>query len=53
LPAGLTDVIEIDEHFGLDPYNQYWFSTTEATIETEQHHVEGIVSKMDDYRMAK
>ena len=24
-------------------------STTEATIEAEQHHVEGVVSNMDDY----
>ena len=23
------------------PYQQFWFSTTEATIEATQHHVEG------------
>lgn len=50
LPAGLTDIFEIHDYFGLDPYKQYWFSTTDATIEAAQHHVEGIVSNMDDYR---
>ena len=49
LPTELTDVFEIHDYFGLDPYKQYWFSTTEATIEAEQHHIEGIVSDMDDY----
>ena len=49
LPANLTDIFDIHEYFGLDPYKQYWFSTTEATIEAAQHHVEGIVSNMDDY----
>lgn len=49
LPAGLDDVFEISEYFGLDPYKQFWFSTTESTIEAVQHHVEGVVSNMDDY----
>ena len=49
LEANLTDIFDIHEYFGLDPYKQYWFSTTEATIEAEQHHVEGVVSNMDDY----
>ncbi len=49
LPAELTDIFDIHEYFGLDPYKQYWFSTTDATIEAEQHHVEGIVSSMGDY----
>ena len=49
LPAELTGIFEIHEYFGLDPYKQYWFSTTDATIEAEQHHVEGIVSDMGDY----
>jgi len=49
LPAELTDIFDIHEYFELDPYKQYWFSTTDATIEAEQHHVEGIVSNMDDY----
>jgi hypothetical protein len=52
LPAGLkfSQVFEISQHFGLDPYQQYWFSTTDPTIEATQHHVEGIVTNMDDYR---
>ncbi len=52
LPANLkyTQVFEIARHFGLDPYQQYWFSTTDPTIEATQHHVEGIVANMDDYR---
>ena len=33
----------------LDPYQQFWFSTTDNTIDAVQHHVEGIVSNMDDY----
>ena len=49
LPRQLTDVFEIHDHFGLDPYKQFWFSTTEATIEAEQHHVEGVISDLDDY----
>ena len=49
LPAALTDVFDIAQYFGLDPYQQFWFSTTDPTIEAVQHHVEGIVSNMDDY----
>ncbi len=49
LPAGMTDIFEIHEYLGLDPYKQFWFSTTDSTIEAEQHHVEGIISNMDDY----
>ena len=51
LPATLqfSQVFEISQYFGLDPYLQFWFSTTEATIDATQHHVEGIVSNMDDY----
>ncbi|MCX6903315.1 MAG: hypothetical protein NTW03_07525 [Verrucomicrobia bacterium] len=51
LPRDLrfSQVIEIAEYFKLDPYQQFWFSTTDATIEATQHHVEGIVSNMDDY----
>jgi len=44
-----SQVIEIAEYFGLDPYQQFWFSTTDPTIEATQHHVEGIVANMDDY----
>ena len=47
---GFSQVFEIAEYFGLDPYQQFWFSTTEATIEATQHHVEGIVANPDDYR---
>jgi hypothetical protein len=44
-----SQVFDIAQYFGLDPYQQFWFSTTDATIEAVQHHVEGIVSNMDDY----
>ncbi len=44
-----SQVFDIAQHFGLDPYQQFWFSTTDPTIEAKQHHVEGIVSNMDDY----
>ena len=51
LPRDLkfSQVFEIAQYFGLDPYQQYWFSTTDATIEATQHHVEAMVSTMDDY----
>jgi hypothetical protein len=52
LPGELSfsQVFDIAQHFGLDPYQQFWFSTTDPTIEATQHHVEGIVANMDDYR---
>ncbi|MCX6899516.1 MAG: hypothetical protein NT105_12535 [Verrucomicrobia bacterium] len=55
LPKSLasSQVFEIAQYFGLDPYQQFWFSTTEATIEATQHHVEGIVANMDDYQRVK
>ena len=55
LPRKLTfdRVFEIARWFGLDPYQQFWFSTTQATIEATQHHVEGVVAGMDDYRRVK
>jgi hypothetical protein len=46
-------VFDIAQFFSLDPYQQFWFSTTEATIEATQHHVEGIVAGMDDYLRVK
>jgi hypothetical protein len=51
LPSDLksNNVFGISQYFGLDPYMQFWFSTTEATIEAAQHHVEGVVTNMDDY----
>ena len=51
LQAG--QVIDIARYFGLDPYQQFWFSTTDATIEATQHHVQGAVSNMDDYLRLK
>jgi hypothetical protein len=44
-----SQVFDIAQYFGLDPYQQFWFSTTNPTIEATQHHVEGIVANMDDY----
>ena len=49
LPADKTSIFDIHDYFGMDPYIQFWFSTTDPTIEATQHHVEGIVSNMDDY----
>ena len=49
LDSDMTDIFEIHDYFGLDPYKQYWFSTNVASIEAAQHHVEGVVSNMDDY----
>lgn len=49
LPSHLNGVFEISQYLGLDPYIQFWMSTTETTIEAKQHHVEGVVSNMDDY----
>ncbi len=42
-------VFDIAQYFGLDPYQQFWFSTTQSTIAATQHHVEGMVANMDDY----
>ncbi|MHC4478994.1 MAG: uroporphyrinogen decarboxylase family protein [Planctomycetota bacterium] len=55
LPSELefNDVFGISQYFGLDPYIQFWFSTTEATIEATQHHVEGVVANIDDYLKIK
>jgi hypothetical protein len=50
LPGELQEVFDISQYFGLDPYQQFWFSTTDSTIEAVQHHVEGTVSNIDDYR---
>jgi hypothetical protein len=52
LPTELraSQVFDIAQGFGLDPYQQFWFSTTDPTIEATQHHVEGIVSDLNDYR---
>jgi hypothetical protein len=55
LPSSLkdSDIFGISQYFGLDPYLQYWFSTTQATAEAAQHHTEGGVSCMDDYLKLK
>lgn len=45
-----SQVLEISRFFGLDPYQQFWFSTTDPTIQATQHHVEGIVGNMDEYQ---
>jgi hypothetical protein len=52
LPRQLAfdQVFDLAGYFGLDPYQQFWFSTTDPTIAATQHHVEGTVSNMDDYR---
>lgn len=50
LPRDRTTVFEVAEYFGLDPFQQFWFSTQDATIEAVQHHIEGTVATMDDYR---
>lgn len=49
LPAEIESVFDISQYFGLDPYMQFWFSTTQAGIDAAQHHVEGSVASMDDY----
>lgn len=50
---GHHQVFEIAQHFGLDPYQQFWFSTTDPTIEAAQHHVEGIVAGLADYHRVR
>lgn len=49
LPEEQRSVFEIHDYFGLDPYIQFWFSTTGPTIDAVQHHVMGNVVTMDDY----
>ena len=51
LPASFkfSQVFEIAQYFGLDPYQQFWFSTNQPTIEATQHHTDGTVASMDDY----
>jgi len=44
-----SQVFELAHYFGLDPYQQFWFSTTAPTIAATQHHVEGSVANMEDY----
>jgi len=49
LPSEQRTVFEIHDYFGLDPYIQFWLSTTDATIEAIQHHGLGMLSSMDEY----
>ncbi|MCC6580857.1 MAG: hypothetical protein IT440_10480 [Phycisphaeraceae bacterium] len=44
-----SEVFAIAEHLELDPYQQFWLSTTTSSIDATQHHTEGVVSNMDDY----
>jgi len=53
IELAFSDVFEISQYLGLDPYLQFWFSTTQATIEATQHHTEGTVANMDDYLRIK
>ena len=48
-----NQVFDIARYFGLDPYQQFWFSTTDPTIAATQHHVEGIVADLDGYRRVR
>ena len=50
MPARLSSVFDIAEYWGLDPFQQFWLSTTDPSVEAAQHHVEGTVQTMDDYR---
>lgn len=49
LPEDLNGVFETDQYFGLDPFKQFWFSTTKPTLEAVQNHTEHWVETMDDY----
>ena len=40
-------VFDIAQYFGLDPYQQFWFSPTDPNL---ANHVAGLVADMDDYR---
>ena len=39
--------LDIAQYFGLDPYQQFWFSPTDPNL---ANHVAGLVADMDDYR---
>lgn len=53
LPQHLEDAFEISQYFGLDPYKQFWISTTTSSTEAEQHNVEGAVENIDSYLKIK
>jgi hypothetical protein len=50
LPTRLTTVFDIAAYFDLDPFQQFWISTTTSGAEATQHHVDGGVATFDDYR---
>jgi uroporphyrinogen-III decarboxylase len=45
-----SDVFGISQYLGLDPYIQFWFSTSSPTAEATQHHTQGTIRNLDDYR---
>jgi len=49
MPSRLSSVFDIAEYFDLDPFQQFWISTTAASTDAVQHHVEGSVGTLDDY----
>jgi hypothetical protein len=51
LPPRLSSVFDIAEYLELDPFQQFWISTTSGT-DAVQHHVDGNVGTMDEYRAA-
>jgi hypothetical protein len=54
LPAQLgDDVFAIHKYFGLDPYKQFWFGTSDPATEDIQHKVEGRVSNPGDYQRVR
>ncbi|MFA5864861.1 MAG: uroporphyrinogen decarboxylase family protein [Phycisphaerae bacterium] len=49
LPSDLHSTQDILSYFGLDPYCQFWISTTDNAPESAQSPVGGTVTNMDDY----
>jgi hypothetical protein len=49
LPRNRTTVYEVAEYFGLDPFQQFWFSPMNPAIEAVKQRVRGAVATMDDY----
>jgi hypothetical protein len=49
LPRDRTTVYEVAEYFGLDPFQQFWFSPLDPAIEAVKQRVKGMVATMDDY----
>ncbi len=49
LPRNRTTVYEVAEYFGLDPFQQFWFSPLNPAIEAVKQRVRGAVATMDDY----